>query len=383
MSGNALFGDVATRAVTRAAHDLRCGWPVVVALGGSRAMVTAAEFATSALSGESAAAGLGMPRLALTREQARRWNLQDAGSYTPCFSLAADALTALPRHLADPDGPSAPVVSPSDDVGPELADAAVELCRIAELLPAALVWQLRPGTTGLAATAALAIANANDVIAHRARIERGLEPLVEVPLPLEAAPDARIVAIRQVDAPVLHLAILIGDVGGDDAPLCRLHSACFTGDLLGSLRCDCGEQLRGSLARMHAEGSGVLLYLAHEGRGIGLMNKLRAYRLQDRGLDTLEANRALGFADDERRYADAARMLAVLGVRRVRLLSNNPAKVRGLEAHGLVVTERLTHAFAANRHNRAYLATKAAAGGHDLGSIADSLETARHAIPDD
>ena len=152
-----------------------------------------------------------------------------------------------------------------------------------------------------------------------------------------------------------------------DAPLVRIHSECFTGDLLGSLRCDCGPQLRGAIARMAADGGGVLLYLAQEGRGIGLVNKLRAYAMQDRGLDTLDANRALGWGADERNFLVAATMLEQLGIHRVRLLTNNPEKVAALAACGVEVVTRERHVFAPNGVNDGYLATKAARFGHMLG----------------
>jgi GTP cyclohydrolase II len=148
--------------------------------------------------------------------------------------------------------------------------------------------------------------------------------------------------------------------------LARLHSECFTGDLLGSLRCDCGQQLRGALALMAERGGGVLLYLAQEGRGIGLINKLRAYRLQDEGFDTIEANERLGFEADERLFEAAAEMLRELGYARVRLLTNNPDKVAALGRLGIEVVERVGHAFPASNHNEAYLATKRRRSGHYL-----------------
>jgi GTP cyclohydrolase II len=175
-------------------------------------------------------------------------------------------------------------------------------------------------------------------------------------VPLEGAEDAEMVAFRPADGGPEHYALVIGK----PAPpvLARIHSECFTGDLLGSLRCDCGAQLRGAIAAIASAGGGVVLYLAQEGRGIGLNNKLRAYRLQDEGFDTFEANRRLGFADDERFYDAAARMLTLLGITSVRLMTNNPAKVKALEAAGIAVAERVPHAFPSTRHNRDYLAAK-------------------------
>ncbi len=163
-----------------------------------------------------------------------------------------------------------------------------------------------------------------------------------------------------------HVAIVHGEVIGREDVLTRLHSECLTGDALGSLRCDCRDQLAAAMRRIAAEESGLVLYLRQEGRGIGLLNKLRAYALQDLGLDTVEANQALGFRDDERDYAVAAHMLHSLGVRSVRLLTNNPAKIAGLTQHGVHVTGRLPHVMPANPHNLFYLQTKATRSGHWL-----------------
>ncbi len=161
-----------------------------------------------------------------------------------------------------------------------------------------------------------------------------------------------------------HLAVVHGNILGASNVLTRLHSECLTGDALGSLRCDCRDQLGVALQRLAAEPAGVLLYLRQEGRGIGLRNKIRAYQLQDGGLDTVDANIALGFRDDERDYAIAAHMLASLTLRSVRLLTNNPKKVEQLVEHGITVAERVPHVIPANEHNRFYLETKALRSGH-------------------
>jgi GTP cyclohydrolase II len=155
-----------------------------------------------------------------------------------------------------------------------------------------------------------------------------------------------------------------GDVGGVEAVTARIHSECLTGDVMGSLRCDCRKQLELGLRQIAKLPCGVLLYLRQEGRGIGLANKIRAYKLQEEGLDTVDANRALGFRDDERDYGAAASMLRVLGVRSVRLMTNNPDKVSQLRRYGVCVAERLPHAIPPSVHNRAYLATKAKRSGH-------------------
>jgi GTP cyclohydrolase II len=176
-----------------------------------------------------------------------------------------------------------------------------------------------------------------------------------------------------------HMAIVRGDVAGASNVLCRVHSECWTSEVLGSLKCDCREQFEVALERIAAEGTGVLIYLRQEGRGIGLGNKVRAYALQAAGADTVEANLALGFDADVRRYDLAASILADIGVRSIRLLTNNPLKVKGLRDAGVVVTERLTHWVGENQHNAAYLAVKRRKMGHhpDLPVRLRALSSAR------
>ena len=163
-----------------------------------------------------------------------------------------------------------------------------------------------------------------------------------------------------------HVALVCGDISSGQDVLVRVHSQCLTGDVFHSLRCDCRAQLEIAMREVSAAGRGIVLYEHQEGRGIGLMNKLRAYRLQDEGFDTMEANQRLGFADDERLYDIAAQMLKLLGYGKVRLLTNNPDKMRALEAAGIAVTERVPHSFPDNEHNRDYLRVKADKGGHLL-----------------
>jgi len=194
----------------------------------------------------------------------------------------------------------------------------------------------------------------------------GLERVAEARVPLADAENARLIAFRPRDGGLEHLAILIGSPDPARPVLVRLHSECFTGDLLASLRCDCGDQLRGGIDAIARAGGGVLLYLAQEGRGIGLVNKLRAYRLQDAGFDTLDANEQLGFDADERVYLPAAEMLRQLGFGAIRLLTNNPEKVAALQRYGIRIAERVPHVFPSNGHNERYLRTKATRSGHFL-----------------
>ena len=238
--------------------------------------------------------------------------------------------------------------------------AAIELCKLAGLLPAAILLPASAPATDVLPVSVDAVAG------YRRLSAATLRPVSEARVPLADAEDVRIIAFRPADGGPEQYAILVGEPERENAPLTRLHSECFTGDFLGSLRCDCGDQLRGAIRRMAHEGAGVLLYLAQEGRGIGLVNKLRAYVLQDAGLDTVEANHHLGFGGDERDFWAAAAMLRQLGIARVRLLTNNPSKIVQLRQRGIEVVSRVPHIFAANKHNRRYLQTKAERSGHML-----------------
>jgi GTP cyclohydrolase II len=258
------------------------------------------------------------------------------------------------RALADPArdferGPIGPLQAiPVEDPG--CARAALTLARLAGLLPA--LWLVEAET---------------NVAIDPATIEESAAPLAIIiaraNLPLDGLPPSQMVAFRDPASGEEHVALVVGAFGGKP-PLIRLHSECLTGDVFGSLKCDCGPQLKEALRILGEAGGGVLLYLRQEGRGIGLANKLRAYALQDRGLDTVDANRRLGFSDDERNYGMAAAMLRALGIDQVRLLTNNPNKVAGLESEGIGVVERVAHHMPTNPHNADYIATKKKRSGH-------------------
>ena len=234
------------------------------------------------------------------------------------------------------------------------ATAAVRLARLAGLLPALFTRDAAEGAVDV---------SADDIADHENPVRLVIASRAH--LPVAGAENAEIVAFRSASDAAEHIALLIGAPDGRP-PLVRLHSECLTGDVLGSLKCDCGPQLDVAIAEMRKSGWGILLYLRQEGRGIGLVNKLRAYALQDQGFDTVDANLRLGFAIDERDFGVAARMLHLLGQDAVRLLTNNPAKVAGLEAAGIAVAERVAHKMAANPHNAAYLETKRDRTGHQL-----------------
>jgi GTP cyclohydrolase II len=303
----------------------------------------------------------GAPLLLLTHARARTLKIR---TYTPEIvavrpevPLRASRLLALADPTADLAEPlKGPFDTVREPLDPGFA-AAVKLAKLAGLLPAAIVWRA-PRATGAVTVPAGAILEYD----HQAA--QSLSIVTRARVPLEGAEQTELVAFRSGDGSPEHYAIVIGAPETDRPVLTRLHSECFTGDLLGSLKCDCGAQLRGSTETIAKAGGGVLLYLAQEGRGIGLINKLRAYRLQDQGFDTIEANERLGFEPDERLYAIAARMLRLLGYKSVRLLTNNPDKVKALDAEGIPVVERVPHAFPDNPHNRSYLKTKAEKAGH-------------------
>ena len=244
-----------------------------------------------------------------------------------------------------PLGPLTPIASGNW----KAEKAALKLARLAGLLPA--LWVIEPTANSLGiGTATILEAGTEARLVARAR------------LPLDGMPDTQIAVFRATDGEE-HVALVVGAFGGKP-PLVRLHSECLTGDVFGSLKCDCGPQLKEALRLIGAAGGGVLLYLRQEGRGIGIANKIRAYALQDRGFDTVQANLRLGFSDDERNYEQAAAILRGLGIDEIRLLTNNPAKVEGLERSGIRVVERVGHHMPANPHNADYLATKREKSGH-------------------
>ncbi|MEO7814137.1 MAG: GTP cyclohydrolase II [Sphingomicrobium sp.] len=259
----------------------------------------------------------------------------------------------LVRALADPGRDFDRIIPGPLNVtsvgDPEAAAAGLRLARLAGLIPA--LWEVAPDDSSLAVDVKLINAPTTVHLAARAK------------LPVDGVSDTQIVAFREDGTGAEHVALLIGAPGGKP-PLVRLHSECLTGDVFGSLKCDCGPQLKEALRLIEESGGGILLYLRQEGRGIGLANKIRAYALQDRGLDTVDANRRLGFADDEREYGSAAAMLRALGASEVRLLTNNPAKVAGLEDAGIRVVERVAHHLPTNPHNADYIATKRDRSGH-------------------
>ncbi|WP_341893997.1 GTP cyclohydrolase II [Ferrovibrio terrae] len=368
----ALSPSAAAIAVDRAGHELRRGRPVLLTGSqGERVLVLAAETLTEPTLAElrqwdNAAA------LVLPASRAAVLHIGPTGHDTlllPLRDLPAvpEEQASLIRDLADASRDlAAPLRGPFTRLKaapPETARLAVKLAKTAYLLPAAVHIALPADAMPPADIHSLP---GEAVTSYDMAAAETLVPVSQARLPVMDAENAQLFAFRPADGRQEHFALVIGAPDPSTPVLTRLHSECFTGDLLGSLRCDCGEQLRGAIRTISEAGGGVLLYLAQEGRGIGLVNKLRAYQLQDQGFDTVDANQRLGFDADERWFLPAARMLQRLGFNRVRLLTNNPEKVTGLAACGIDVAERVPHKFPSNAHNEAYLAAKRKRSGHYL-----------------
>lgn len=357
--------DIAER-LNRARADLRAGVPVVLTDAGGDALVFAAE--TLEPQRLAAAEALGPLALVIT---SRRAETLKTPAYDGDLARIEVPKGAGAEWLAAVADPSADLRSPMKGPfrhlrggSPGVSRAAIALVKSARLLPAA-VTLLRADAVALAAAENLTVLPASDVQARLAA-PVALNPIVHARVPMIVSEAGRLHVFRPADGGEEHYVVEIGQPDRDKPVLARLHSACFTGDLLGSLKCDCGPQLRGALAQMAAEGAGVLLYLNQEGRGIGLANKMRAYSLQDQGFDTVEANHRLGFEDDERDFRLGAAILRKMGFRSVRLLTNNPAKLRMMASNGIEVAERVPLKVGRTTHNQGYLATKAAKSGHLL-----------------
>ena len=359
------------RALDEAIVAFRRGEPVLLDGENGAVLAVAAELVTDANLTQLRNMSSRRLSVVVTRRRAVALGLapRDALSGTVRITVASDLSAAVIRNLANPAaslGAQPPGLGPQPASAEPGALAAVALAKLADLLPAALVLWLVPAEAALARRRADFAVVDMDAVLDRRAATAGLERVAEARVPLAGAENARLVAFRPGDGGSEHLAILIGTPDPKSGGLVRLHSECFTGDVLASLRCDCGEQLQGAITTIAAAGGGVLLYLAQEGRGIGLVNKLRAYQLQDAGFDTIDANEQLGFDADERVYLPAAEMLRKLGFTAVRLLTNNPDKVAALQRYGINVVERVPHVFPANGHNERYLNTKATRSGHFL-----------------
>jgi GTP cyclohydrolase II len=370
-----LFGTPKQVAVERSIAEFRSGRPVIVVSGGE----TVAVLPVDGMTDEGLAAfrllcAPARPHLLITARRARALGLDGAGpaglaigdlhDAAAIFSLASD--TQVTRRL---------------DVVPagETAGASIELAKLAQRLPALLVGDGTAERVSASDPRLMTVA-ADAVAKFRQAAIASLAVAAEATIPLNGGFPARFVIFRDGMGGT-PIAVVVGKPDLAQPVAVRLHSACLTGDVFGSRRCDCGDQLRLALPQLAQHGGGIILYLEQEGRGLGLANKIRTYQLQDSGLDTVDANTVLGFDDDERDYGVAVRMLQVLGCARVRLLTNNPAKLDGLSNAGIDVSGRVPLHGPINSDNRRYLTAKATRAGHKLdhvlGVLAEAGESPR------
>lgn len=354
--------------VARARADLRLGLPIVIRDKDRELVFLAAEgiiderlSSLLALGGETIMAVTSWRAATL---KARAYDGDLARIFLPKGQTGRE-LGAWVQAIADPvEDLAHPMKGPLSTIregNPTLYRLALMLTKSAQLLPA-IVGVERQETLAVDDVTRLAAGAVAANLDHA----QNLAPIAAARLPLAAAQHGRLHVLRPDDGGIEHYAVEIGRPDRAKPVLARLHSACFTGDVLGSLKCDCGPQLHGALAAMNEAGAGILLYLNQEGRGIGLANKMRAYALQDQGFDTVEANHRLGFEDDERDFRLGAAILKKLGFRSVRLMTNNPKKLEMLAAEGLEVVERVPLVVGVNPLNRGYLETKRSKSGHLL-----------------
>lgn len=356
-----------TELLARARGDLRMGLPVILIGDGQSVLAASAETLSPERLSEMAVTGTDVV-LAVTSRRAETLKARAYDGDVARIIPPSDAGYDWFATTADPaDDLNAPMKGPMQSAREGSADLhrlAISLAKSARLLPAAIVASVQDAE-GFAAASGLTVIDAAlaQPVLETASV---LRDIVNARLPMEVSETGRLHVFRPEDGGEEHYAVEIGRPDRSKPVLSRLHSACFTGDLMGSLKCDCGPQLRGALAQMGAEASGVLLYLNQEGRGIGLANKMRAYSLQDQGFDTVEANHRLGFEDDERDFRLGSDILKTMGFSAVRLLTNNPAKIEIMERNGIQVVERVPLKVGETDYNRGYLATKAAKSGHML-----------------
>ncbi|MFQ6550569.1 GTP cyclohydrolase II [Aestuariibius sp. 2305UL40-4] len=360
-----------TERVNRVRGDLAMGIPCLLTNGPDRALLVPLETVT-----EDRFAALrvafGVPELVISASRARA-----VMTFAAAANLGAGPVRIRPPEAADFAWYQRVIDTKFDyrsgSVGPlhvlragetQLHQAGLGLIKSAELIPAFALFRLAKSSPTLADLPLMSL-NAGEALEELAD-RPVLAPVASAQLPLEVHDASRLHVFRDPDGQREHYAIEIGSPDLTKPILTRLHSACFTGDVLGSLKCDCGPQLRAALARMSEEGAGLLVYLNQEGRGIGLANKMRVYDLQSKGLDTVEANHQLGFEDDERDFRLAAEVLHKLGITNIRLLTNNPSKERSLAESGITVTERLPLRVGQTVHNQGYLSIKALKSGHFL-----------------
>jgi 3,4-dihydroxy 2-butanone 4-phosphate synthase/GTP cyclohydrolase II len=392
--------------VPEAIEEIRQGRMIVVCDDEDREnegdLVLAAQFATPTAVNFMATHGRGLVCLALTGRRCDDLGLElmaasNADPLKTAFTVSIDAREGTTTGISAPERAHTIQVAIAPDTKPDdlihgghvfplkasdggvleragHTEAAVDLARLAGLIPAGVICEIQnddgtmarvPDLVGYAARHGLKMVTIADLIAHRRRNDQLVERVVTTSLPTGFG-TFDVVGYCELGEDKHHVALVKGDVAGEEDVLVRVHSECLTGDVFHSLRCDCGQQLESALAMIEREGRGVLLYLSQEGRGIGLLNKLRAYKLQEEGFDRVEANLLLGLPADLRDYGIGAQILADLGLTSIRIITNNPKKIRGLMGHGLSVTAQVPIEHLPNPHNEAYLRAKRERMGHIL-----------------
>jgi GTP cyclohydrolase II len=362
---SALFGDSGHLGVSRALNELQARRPIRINASGEVLFALPVEgLDDQRLHEFTALCQPNAPELIVTTQRARAIGIETSIPMT--LSLARDLNARTIFDLAS-DGKSR--FTARTTAASHAATAAIRLVKLSRGLPAVLAAPAAQTDGGLMSSTVMVEADAVERFAASAT--EALTVASDASIPLASGTVARFVVFRDALG-IDQIAIIVGNPNFAESVPVRLHSACLTGDVFGSRRCDCGDQLQLALARLEHLGGGVILYLAQEGRGIGLANKMRAYRLQDSGLDTRDANTTLGFKDDERNYGVAALMLRTLNCTRIVLLTNNPAKLDGLKKSGIEIAARIPLEAPINPHNRRYLTTKAVRSGHKFVTLKSS-----------